>query len=253
MDPFLSCNKISDNIYWLSNNVVMRFNVALYRTNSKGEKKFFYTEYEYERDRQTHITIRRNYDYYLSLDGLDKNNKESVMITPKDIYRFKLLVSTVTKWFTDKKYKNLFVKNKGKLIMTAPIPEVEINGLPNAKSIRVDPIVIEYGESVADQYPGVRFTFGEYSFDMNVDQIMSFNDFIQSINMILMAQLVLAAIPMPLGTNRVKIDDGTPSNYFRAMQFERIDKSGRGSTNGIDGRRVKRPDESDKKGFDDLE
>lgn len=251
MDPFLHYNRMSDDIYWLTNYVVIRMNVALYRKNSKGERKFFYREYEYSIGNQSMVTIRRAYDYYITIDSTYKDNKESVMIAPKDYPRFKILLDTVVKWFTDKKYKGLFAKSNNKLVLTSPIPEAEINGLPNAKSIRCDPIVISYGETIADQFPGVRFTFGNYSADLTIDQLMGFHNLINEFNMLLSAQLMLSSIPVPFGTNRIKLDDGPSVNYFRNTTLEKIDNSG-SQTTGIIGRRVPLPGDN-KKGIDDLE
>lgn len=250
MDPFLHYNKISDDIFWLNPQTVIRMNVSLYRRTSKGEKKFFHKEYEYNYGEDKMVTIRRSYDYYLTIENLDKQDKESVMIGVRDYLRFKTLLQTAVGWFTDKKYKGLFGKSKNKMVMVSPIPSAEINGLPNAKSIRCDPIVLEFGETIDNHRPGLRFSYGDSYADIDVDILMGFYYSISELNMLLSAQLMLAYMRPPYNCNRTVIDDGTAASYYRTMNLEKLDKNGEAIT-GIEGRKVKPLNQ--KKGLKDLE
>lgn len=203
MEPieFLNYDRICDDLYYLNKHVVLRFNVGL-ASYRDGTRYFFHKEYEYQKERRNVVTIRRSYDYFLSLENIE--TKESIMILPKDYVKFRTAFQVALSWFQDKKYAKLYVTNKGKLMMTSPIPSCEINSLPVGKYLRLDPIIIDKGIANDDKIPGVAITMGDPNnyVNISVDSLSALTYIIDCVNMVQMAQTMIASIPIDHEINR---------------------------------------------------
>ena len=254
MEPiqFLQYERMSDDLYYLGKNVVLRFNLGL-ASYKDGKRYFFHKEYDYEKNGNRVVTIKRTYDYYLSLENISDNGsgKEFIIIGVKDFLRFKASIETCITWFTDKKFKNLFVQNKNNLILTSPIPTCELNGLPSGKYIKYDPVVIEYGQTIDDKQPGVAVTLSNPNnfVEMNVDTLMGLYYIIKDFNMLLMAQGMLAYLAPPANCNRYSVGDGTQVNYYKNIRIKQLDQN-REKVSGIEGRRVKKPEKNNLEALD---
>ena len=72
---FLKYDKVSDDVYVLGNNAILKFNVSLSKTTSEGKRYHFYKEFEYKaraREYDTLVTVKRSFDYYLSIENSRK-------------------------------------------------------------------------------------------------------------------------------------------------------------------------------------
>ena len=226
MEPiiFTQYEKISDDLYFLGKYVVLRFNVGL-AYYKDGKRNFFHREYEYEKERENVVSIKRTYDYYLSLENINPARKEFIMITPKEFPRFREAIHTAADWFRDKKYSKLFVSSKGKLVVTSPIPVCEINSFPQGKYIKIEPVVITVGAANADNIPGVCITLSDpnnYIY-LNVDTLIGLEYTVDCVNMIQMAQSMLASLPSePI--NRTSIGITTTRTSFEEQRAKIIDQ-----------------------------
>ena len=137
VSPFeiLKVDKISDDIYSLGPNVLLKFNVSLSRS-SNGKRYHFYKEFEYPSsfdNIKSLVTIKRSFDFYLSIENMQKDNngnKLFIRIGAQEYMLFKKALEQAISWFTDPKYNNLFATNRGKLVIMPPIPEFRISNLP---------------------------------------------------------------------------------------------------------------------------
>ena len=68
--------------------------------------------------------------------------------------------------------------------------------------------------------------------DMTFDHLLALEDLLNGFNMLNTAQLMLASIPAPIGTNRVVLDDGTSANY------DKYQKGAELKTTSINGRKI---------------
>lgn len=234
MEPlqFLNYERICDDLYYLGKSVVLRFNVGL-ASYKDGTRYFFHKEYEYQKERKNVVTVKRNYDFFLTLENLE--NKESVMIRARDFPKLRTAIQVALTWFQDKKYAKLYATNKGKLIMTSPIPTCEINSLPCGKFIKIDPIIIDSGIANDDKQPGICIIFGDANnyVNMTVDNLIGLDYILSCVNMVQMAQIMIASLPMDHEVNRRVMD---PPSYKSIVNY-RIDKNNNQSeTNGIEGR-----------------
>lgn len=233
---FLKVEKLSDDMYTLGPNVVLRFNVHLAR-NANNTRYHFHKEFEYStniKDYDSLVTIKRSFDYYMSLENCQKDsngNKVFIRIGPSEYIYFKKALEEAVAWFTDIKYDKLFVYDSGKLTLLQPIPEFVMNKLPMGKYIRLEPVVIDKGMANADKEPGVRIELGSDSnfIDINVDKLMGLYYLVSTFNMYQAAiSLVNYLGRPPLGTSRIVMENARTVPQLKS----------RSGTSGIIGRFV---------------
>lgn len=235
---FFKIDKISDDVYSIGPNVVLKFNVSLSKI-SNGKRYHFHKEFEYPskgiNEQSSLVTIKRSFDYYLSIENVqkdEKGNKLFIRIGPQEYMLLKRGLEEAISWFTDSKYSKLFARDRGKLIIVAPVPEFKIPNLPMQKSIEFIPTIIDHGISNDDKEPGIRISFGSQSYiDINLDRLMGLYYIISCFNMYQCALEMINYIQRPeFGTNRFVMEQQhiTPN----------IDSNIKHGTSGIEGRFV---------------
>lgn len=239
-DPFeiIQLEKISDHITNIGRRFDVKINVSLAR--SVNDNRYcFYTEYEYSINGYKRTSIKRGFDYYLSIESVGKTtdgNKIFVRIGTADFYAFMRALEEVTSWFTDKRWSKSFATKNGNLILTTDRPSPRyITGLPMDKIIGFDLIVInDYTVQ-----PGVRVMIGDESTyaDVTVDTIFGLYGALMNFNMFMSAQTMLASLNIPLGTNRVNLVQSSTSNKLPTE----AEKMVMPSTSGINGRKIGKP------------
>jgi len=207
IDPLVysSYEKMTDDLYWLSSNLLLRFNVILaYYDKETGKRSGFHKEFKYPSNKTTYNylkTIRRNFDYYLSLETYYRRNGEDRIFIPikvQDIISIRMGLQVVFSWFNDKQYEGLYVTKNGKLIMTAPTPSYIISQLPGGTYIEFKPIIIERQTGVDDKEPGVYMGLSDsFGIRLTLNRFMGFKYIIDSINMYESAQLMLNYLGRP--------------------------------------------------------
>lgn len=247
---FDKVDKISDDVFNLGSNMVIRFNVTLTtRPANTQQKRSFHKEYEYtNRFQEKSVTIRRSFDYYLSLENVNKDinsgEKLFIRIGLGEFLLFKQALETAASWFSDSKYSKLFARDtKGKLKLAEPIPEVIVRDLPMDKSLRIVPTIIEKGMSISDQRFGIRIYYSEeyngYA-DIEINKFMGFVYLISTFNMYQCALELINYLGRPeFGYNRFDLDGLNGGSYgFKNNTYEVQEQK----TTGIKGRIVKTVD-----------
>ena len=214
---FFKIDKISDDVYAIGPNIVLKFNVSLSKVNN-GKRYHFHKEYEYPSkgipDQQSLVTIKRSFDYYLSIENMQKDNngnKLFIRIGAQEYMLFKKGLEDSIAWFTDSKYSKLFARDKGKLILTSPIPEIRLSHLPMDKYININPVIVDRGIANDDKEPGIRLTFGDANsssyVDITLDRMMGLYYTISCFNMYQAALIMINYIQRPeFGTNRFVLE-----------------------------------------------
>ena len=209
--------KLTDNVYFLGNNVVLRLNVVLASKKEDGSRYSYHQEYEYTTnkyiDKNRVITMRRSFDYYLSIENLKStpyNEKEYIMIRIQDMYHFIEKINEASKWFIDKKFKNIFGMDKttNKLIIFDRVNPIDI--YVTGKKLILVPVVIDYGDNTIS---GVRmFLNSDTNFiDITIDKFMGLVYLINNIRLFESAQLLVNYLGRPdYGTNIYQFRDTTP-------------------------------------------
>ena len=207
---FNKIDKISDDVYSIGPNVVLKFNTSLSRINS-GKRYHYHKEYEYPSkidDAPSLVTIKRTFDYYLSIENNQKEangEKLFIRIGPAEYYIFKKGLEEAIAWFTDTKYAKLFTTNRGQLVLMPPIPEFKISNLPMGKYIHLSPTIIDRGMPNMDKEPGVRIELSSpsYYIEISVDRLMGLYYTINTFNMYQCALSMVNYLGRPeFGTNR---------------------------------------------------
>ena len=226
VEDYLKIDKISDDVYAISPNAILRFSVSLSKI-SGGKRYHYHKEYEYPAKsiHQSLVTVKRSFDYYLSFESPQKDSTGSklfIRIGAQEYFLLKKCMGEVESWFTDKKYANLYVSDKGKLILTTPIPNTTIHNLPMGKYIHFSPTIIDKGIANADKEPGIRIELGDPNcvVNINLDKFMGLKYIIDCFNMYQAAiTLINYNMRPPYGTNRVVMgnEHSLPGTDYNVM------------------------------------
>lgn len=218
---YFDYDKISDDVYYLGNFMTLRLNVSLNTTDKEGYKSSFHKEFRYDSNKYLDavkmITMRRSFDYYLTLEKTD-NKELSPMIRVQDMFLVQAKVNEALTWFNS----GVFGTKRNKLYIVNKPESIIITGLVGNKSIMFDPVIIDYDEGVQTQ--GIRITLTEtycYS-DISIDRFYGFAYIINNINMYESAQLLLNYFGRPeLGTNLMEFEHSfmnQPPNESKELQ-----------------------------------
>lgn len=205
-------NKISDDIYMIGHNAMLKMNVSLYSNSENYGKISYHKEFEYydQVSQSNMITMKRGYDYYLSIENMrsiEGSAKEFIRIGMREIMLVRQAFNAAVTWFTSKEYEDIYAYSKNKLIMARKTDPIEINNLPMGKFIILEPIIVEYNEQ---QDRGVRVylsSSGNYA-DLSMYNFMGLTQTLNDVNMILCAQSMLTYLGRPeFGTNMHSFTD----------------------------------------------
>jgi len=188
--------KLTDDILYVATNLVLRLNVVLGRkNNSDGTRMNYHNDYLYESSKYTNvnksITMRRSFDYFLTLENIKDNNgyKESIMIRVNDMIPLRNILGEISKWFYDTKYKDLFAYDKNNnLVLINSIEPVWVRGFAADKSIKFEPTVVTLWNGTLVE--GVRLYLNDDNnfIDIPAERLMGLIYIINSIDLFTAAQ-----------------------------------------------------------------
>jgi len=209
---FMDYEKISDDIMYLGDNVVLRFSTQLGYKNMDGTKKLFHTEYKYASNKYTDnkylISLRRHFEYYLSIENIRQNenlDKEFIRITISDIYLVRLIFRQVSSWFFSIEYKNLYKANGKRLEIVKKITNATVP--LRDKYLELEPIVISYEN---EDIKGVRLYLSSRNnfTDISAEKFTGLVYIIESINMYEASLLQINYLQRPnFGTNLMEFNN----------------------------------------------
>lgn len=224
----LKFEKFCDDIVHMGKGLVIRINVNLARSYN-GNRYFFYKEYEYTLNGYKRVSIKRGFDYYVSIEDIQKpkeRDKVFIRLGPGEFYSFLNLLRKAIDWFTDVKFKKLYANNKGVLVIALPtVPCESLKGLPMGLNLSMNPTVIDTGTTFK---PGVTITVDDgkdksIDYTMTADNLFTVYGALLNFNMFTSAQIMLASMGIPLGTNRIAIESEYRNNSYSSQNYE--DKS----------------------------
>lgn len=226
-------DKISDDVLYLGSKTYLRMNVVLSNKYDKDnilKRESFHKEFRYDSkySERKLITVRRSFNYFLSIDKTD--TRVSICIRPQDIILLRSKLEMVSSWFNDDTFG---IKNNQLIVYKQKQPVI-INELLYGNYIQFDPVAIIW-EQTGTQEPGVRLTLSDPNefIDIPVDKFFGFLYILQSINMYESAQLLINYLQRPeFGTHMLEFEE----NSFLKEQPER-------DMIGIDNRQIKNPNQ----------
>lgn len=198
-----SYEKITDDIMVIANRVILRMNVGLsYYTSENNKRIGFHREIEYYSPKANTnlINIKRNFDYYLSIEHV--LNKDFIRIGISEMLKIQYALHEAYKFFTDSKYSNLYAKVNGDLIVYMRIDPIIVTGLPQDKFLQFEPCV--YTDFRGEPQRGLRMYLSsmESYCDISLNKLEGFIYIIDNINLFQSAQAMLNYIERPeVGTN----------------------------------------------------
>lgn len=218
--------KITDDIMIIANRVVLRMNVSLSYYNQENKRYNFHREVEYysQKANKNLINIKRNFDYYLTIEHTI--NKDYIRIGLRDILKLRYALDESYKFFIDPKYKNLYAKKDGELILYMKTDPIIIT-VSMDKYLRFEPCV--YTDFRGEAQRGLRmFLSSTQSYcDISISNLEAFKYIIDTINLYESAQLMINYIERPdFGTNLYTFN--TEPNDEASADFE-----------GKEGRKIK--------------
>lgn len=220
-EQFMEYDKLSDDVYILGRNVVLKLNAILIKIPYNGSPIHFYKEYEYpsKAKKANSISVRRSFDYYLSLENIVKpkgfSDRAFIRIGPSEQFHFKMMTDEAVSWFIDPKYADLFIKVNGKLILASgDIPSVSANIFPQGKYISIYPIVIDNGEGIDMLKRGVRLVLSDENnyVDMDFEKLLGLKSITDYLNLYAVGQGLVNYASMPYGLNRTTLGGVQKSN-----------------------------------------
>jgi hypothetical protein len=198
--------------------------VKLATKNKEGNRYHFHREFKYNttyNDKREAITIRRSFEYYISIDSLEY--KDSIMITVRDILLLRASLAEVYKWFYDKTFA---MKNKKMVILEKKKPVV-VDGLMGGKYLIFEPIV--YTDWEEKQSKGIRITLGspDVYTDIPVNIFAGFMYLMNSIDMYMAAQNLINYLGHPkFGTSlfiiKIEVAKVYKDIYYRNIQYKKF-------------------------------
>lgn len=218
--------KIVDDLFLIGDNVILRFNVILAKYSNRFGRINYHQEFEYynrEAGMST-ITMRRDFDFYLSVENIRTDNdiaiKQFVMITVNDIYGFRLFLEDVMMWFDDPRFDGLYVTDstKGELVMTKAVKPISISLPPGRLYIMAEPMVCL--NRFNEESPGVRlYLSSETNYaEVPLNKMRGLKYLIDSIDMYGCACSLINYIQRPeLGSNLVSYSNRKEYNVENSV------------------------------------
>lgn len=202
MIDYSKYEKITDDIMIIANKVVLRMNVGLSYYTTENKRINFHREVEYysQKANKNLINIKRNFDYYLTIENIV--TRDYIRIGINDIIKLRYALREAYKFFTDMKYKDLYVKSNGDLIMMSHPDPIIITDLPMDKYLQFEPSI--YTNFRGEPERGLRMFLSstESYCDISINRLEGFIYIIESINLFECAQNMINYIERPeYGTN----------------------------------------------------
>ena len=236
IDP-IDYEKLTDDVYYMGGGIHLRLNVILARQRKDGTRRHFISNFKYASkyvDKGKVITMRRSFDYYLTIDCVD-DMTQSIMIRIQNMILFKSKLKDATKWFSD---STVYGIKRNKLVILKKVSST-IEGLASGKYITLDPIVIDKEDNT--QRPGIRVGLsGSLYTDMSIENFYGLVYLVDTFNMYQSAQLLVASIGViecdniieynddieegEIPENIKAIDGRKPKNLKKKSFFDKIDE-----------------------------
>lgn len=205
---FIEYDSISDKMFWFNQDTYLSFTVKLTRKDKDGNRNHYHSEYIYDSqyiDTQYGISIKRQYDYYLSINSTNSWDKLFIQIRIQNMIMLNMVLKQITNILLN---NELWVEKNGRLMTKGTISPLVVTGLPMNKWLQFEatPIINPDGK----YSKGVRITLSDNNrfVDINMDQFLGFTYLMGSIDMLQLAATLINYIPNSeiYNTNRMNID-----------------------------------------------
>lgn len=189
---------ISDIVLSFFNGVYLKMNVRLGHPFGEDKQRNPFVKGYIVSSRRYHsnpdlISIKRNFDYYLTLEQYN-NPDFYVQFRPNKMMIVKHYLNQASKWLMDAQY---WKQENNRLVLSKRVEPIYIRDLqPGSITVSLAPIPIEYADGLFSK--GIRLTIGyaDNFVDISTDQFMGFIYSIGSIDMYGAACSMINSIPI---------------------------------------------------------
>lgn len=201
-------DKLTDDLLYLGSNMILRFNVSLSNKSDKFGRNHYHKEFSYynKDSRQNFITLRRSFDYYLSIESVRVDEENPIKIFMQigiyNILYVRQFLNDIEKWYSDPKYFNLYGSKNGDLVLTKVPSRIGIDLPPQGNYLLAEPMV--YIDKFNNTDIGLRLYISSETryVEMPLDKFRAMNYLIQTIDMYTSACLLINYLERPeYGTN----------------------------------------------------
>lgn len=209
---FLDYDKISDNLMFLGKNISLNFNVSLAYKSPDGGRRHFHSEYRYKskyNDVSNVCSVKRSFDYYLSID-IKGDMDNSIMIRTSNMIMLKLKLNKVAEWFT-----TLFQIKNDKLCIIGDYENISMIFAAH-KAISFEPIIINYEDETCKEGVRLYINSNDNYVDLSIDRFMELWYLIDNLNMYQAAIVLLNYISTNdiLGSNLYDMTSKNENNSY---------------------------------------
>lgn len=206
---FLDYDKLSDDVLYLGSKCYLRMNVSLSTKKEPDQRYHYHKEFCYDSpyggDKKKLVSIKRSFNYYLSIEMTEASHRMAVMILPQDMILFRSKLTEVRKWFDDGTFG---IKNND-IIIVRTTQSIILDGLTEQKYLKFDPVVMVFDNG--EQTPGMRLSLGSGKgnafVDITVDKFYALLYIINELNMYQSAIELINYLGRPnYGTNLYEME-----------------------------------------------
>lgn len=172
MDTFISYDRITDTMMYLTDKISLNFVVSLSRKKKDGTRRVFHSEFEkqskYIGDYNTSRTIRRSFTYYFTLD-IRNDFAGGFIFRTADIIPFKMVIDLIVfPWFSGDTRVYSIIEDK--LVMNGEIiPAIYTQS--ESRYLAIVPIVYSYDNNQYKEGVRIYINTKEVWFDITIDQL----------------------------------------------------------------------------------
>ena len=191
--------RISDTVMWFSMDWCLKFNVSLAKKDSKGHRKFFYKEWQYDSkyaDTGQVISVKREFRCFLTIDNIRENNgRGGVIIERGDLPMLRAKVNEAASWITSNQVFKHVGDGDNKRLQIMSDTQCVMN-LGDRSALLFEPAILTFENSA--QEPGIRMSVGDTRnfVDIRPTVWMEFYEFLRTFDMYTAGCAVIASMPM---------------------------------------------------------
>lgn len=197
---FTDYDRVTDILFYLSQNITLNFNVVMSRKNQmNNHRMFFHYETEYSsRYSDTNVgrTIKRNINYYYTFDN--KNDfANGFILRPQDVEMLTMIIDQqIIPWYIGNKRIFAVTKDGSKLIIKGEFSPV-IYAQSEYKYLRFDPIIYSFEDGTYKE--GIRMYLNSDSefADLDLDKFLGLYHILRTTDMYAVACSMLNYAKMP--------------------------------------------------------
>ena len=191
---FNDYEKIQDTIMYLGTSFALKFNVILASKDKYGNRKFYYSEYQYQSrypDYGNVVSIKRQFKFFMTIEEV-MNYQNSVFITVGDMPMMRANLTTAAKWLQDSSVFGLTPDGQLKILKDA---RTQMN-LGQNSGLLFEPVIMPMQDGTYAK--GIRMSINDEKnyVDMEARNFMGFYEIIRSIDMYSTACSIIASLPM---------------------------------------------------------